>query len=179
MNKTSNEKDISGINIRRAKLGDEYGLVDLFKEGLKRKNFIYTGTNQVAKDRLKQVRKKLTGKHPDHITFLAMDKSKNKIIGSLGFGFRKAGRLRHRVDLGWMVHPDYQGRGIATAMLKKALKFAKEKGFKRAEAEMAIENKASWKLALKCGFKIEGTKKKALLTDDGRCIDTYIVGKLL
>lgn len=173
------EKDISEIKVRKAKLGDEYGMVDLFKEGLKRKNFIYTGTNKVAKDRLKQVRKKLTDKHPDYINFLAIDKSKNEIVGSLGFGFRKTGRLRHLVDLGWMVHPDYQGKGIATKMLTQSLKFAKKKGFKRAEAEMAIENKASWKLALKCGFKIEGTKKKALLTDDGRYIDTYIVGKLL
>ena len=88
-------------------------------------------------------------------------------------------RLRHRGELGWGVHPDYQGKGIATKMLTEALKFAKKKGFKRAEAEMAIENKASWKLALRCGFKIEGTKKKAMLTDDGRYIDTYIVGKIL
>lgn len=59
-----------------------------------------------------------------------------------------------------------------------ALEFAKKKGFKRAEAEMAIKNKSSWKLAKKCGFKIEGIKKKALLTDDGRYIDTYVVGKV-
>lgn len=179
MNKTSNKKDTSEIKIRRAKLGDEYRMIDLFKEGFKRKNFIYTGSNKVAKGQLDKIRKNLSKKHPDFINFLAIDKKKNKIIGSLGFGFRKTGRLRHRVDLGWGVHPDYQGRGIATAMLDKALKFAKEKGFKRAEAEMAIENIPSWKLALKAGFKIEGTKKKALLTDDGRYIDTYIVGKLL
>lgn len=34
-------------------------------------------------------------------------------------------------------------------------------------------------MALRCGFSIEGTKKKALLTDDGKYIDTYIVGKIL
>jgi RimJ/RimL family protein N-acetyltransferase len=34
-------------------------------------------------------------------------------------------------------------------------------------------------MALKCGFKIEGIKKKAMLMDDGKYIDTYIVGKIL
>ena len=47
------------------------------------------------------------------------------------------------------------------------------------EAEMAIKNVWSWKMALKLWFKIEWTKKKALLTDDGKYIDTYIVWKIL
>ena len=81
--------------------------------------------------------------------------------------------------MGWGVHPEYQGKGIGTKLLKESLKYAKKKGFKRAEAEMAIENKGSWKMALKNGFKIEGKKEKALLTDDGRYIDTYIVGRIL
>ena len=70
-------------------------------------------------------------------------------------------------------------KGVGTKLLRTALQFAKKKGFKRAEAEMAIKNKGSVKLAKKLGFKIEGTKKKALLTDDGKYIDTYIVGKIL
>jgi len=78
-----------------------------------------------------------------------------------------------------MVHPDYQGRGIATKLLKALLVEAKKKGLKRAEAECAVANVASWKLAKKCGFKIEGKKIKALITDDGKSIDTYIVGRLL
>jgi RimJ/RimL family protein N-acetyltransferase len=87
--------------------------------------------------------------------------------------------MRHRVDYGLGVHPDYFGRGIGTKLLKFVLDDAKKSGFKRIEGEIAIKNKASWKMALKCGFKIEGIKKKAMLMDDGKYIDTYIVGKIL
>ncbi|HOW37042.1 MAG TPA: GNAT family N-acetyltransferase [Candidatus Pacearchaeota archaeon] len=174
------KKEISDVIIRKAKLGDEYGIVDIIREGLKRKTSNYTGTRKITQDKVEKTKKSLESKHPEGYHFVAVDKSTNKIVGSLWFGFRgNHSRLRHRGELGWGVHPDYQGKGIATKMLTEALKFAKKKGFKRAEAEMAIENKASWKLALRCGFKIEGTKKKAMLTDDGRYIDTYIVGKIL
>ena len=107
------------------------------------------------------------------------DKLKQKIVAHIGYHFKKSGRDRHVIDLGWIVHPDYEGQGIGSKMLKSILEDAKKRGFKRAEAEMAIKNIGSWKIALKNGFKIEGIKKKALLTDDGEYIDTYIVGKIL
>ena len=110
---------------------------------------------------------------------IPVDKLKQKIVAHIGYHFKKSGRDRHVIDLGWIVHPDYEGQGIGSKMLKSILEDAKKRGFKRAEAEMAIKNIGSWKIALKNGFKIEGIKKKALLTDDGEYIDTYIVGKIL
>ena len=59
------------------------------------------------------------------------------------------------------------------------MKEAKRKGFRRIEAEAAVENAGSVKLAKKCGLKIEGRKKAGLLLDDGRYVDTYIFGKIL
>jgi len=52
-------------------------------------------------------------------------------------------------------------------------------GFKRAEAEIAVPNKASVKIAQKTGFKIEGRKEKSFLLDNGKYVDGYIVGKVL
>ncbi|MEK6848576.1 MAG: GNAT family N-acetyltransferase [Nanoarchaeota archaeon] len=171
---------MNDILIRKAKPGDEIGIAQIRKEGLIRKNWLYTGGNKApSKEKIKKMRKDLSTKNPENICLVAVDKSREKIIGSIFGGFKKDGRLRHRIELGWGVHPDYQGRGIGTRLLETMLQQAKKKGFKRAEAEMAIENIASWKLALKFGFKIEGVKKRALLTDDNRYIDTYIVGKLI
>jgi putative acetyltransferase len=172
------EKSKIEVIIRRAKLGDEKGIIEMQKEGLKRKNWIYTGSNSASKKRLNKLRESFKSKSPDSYSFVAIDKTRNKIVGSTIFSFKKKGRIRHRIDLGWGVHPDYQGKGIGTRLLKTALEFAKKKGFKRAEAEMAVKNKSSWKLAKKCGFKIEGIKKKALLTDEGKYVDTYVVGKV-
>jgi RimJ/RimL family protein N-acetyltransferase len=169
-----------GILIRKAKLGDEMGLAELVRIGIKTKNWIYTGTNSIPdKNKIEKIRKGLADKNSEIFSFIAIDKKNKKIVGSMISSFKRKGRVRHRIDMGWGVHPNYQGNGIGTRLLKESLSYAKKKGFKRAEAEMAIENKGSWKLALKNGFKIEGKKKKALLTDDGRYIDTYIVGRIL
>jgi RimJ/RimL family protein N-acetyltransferase len=168
------------ILVRKAKVGDEKGVVEMIKEGLKRKTSKYTGNNKVPNaEKIAKMRKQYENWGDDGFFFLAIDKKTKKVVGSIMCGFKSIGRLRHRIDCGWGVHPDYQGQGIATKLLNTLLTYAKKKGFKKAEAECAIENIASWKLAKKCGFEIEGTKKKALLTDDGRYIDTYIVGKVL
>jgi RimJ/RimL family protein N-acetyltransferase len=171
--------NMAEIIIRKAKPGDEKGIAELAREGLRRKNFLYTGNNQpFSKERIERMKKALSSRNPDSYSFVAIDSSNNQLAGSVIFSFKKKGRLEHRVDLGWAVHPDYQGRGIGSRLLRTALSYAKERGFKRAEAEVAIENVASVKLAKTLGFRIEGIKKKALLTDDGRYIDTYVLGRV-
>ena len=42
-----------------------------------------------------------------------------------------------------------------------------------------IKNAASIKLLGKFGFKREGIKKRAFISDSGKYLDTYIYGKLL
>lgn len=165
------------ITYRLGKVGDEKGIMALIKEGIERKNWIYNGSN-VAPDK-KKLAKYRDGlkKGSGSISVLAFDGK--KVVGSSNAFGKSHGRTRHRVELGWGVHPDYQRKGIATTMAKMLVVEAKKRGFKRIEAECAVENVASWKLAKKCGLKIEGKRKGGLLTDDGRYIDTYLLGKVL
>jgi len=164
------------IIIRKAKAGDEKGLDELSREGLKRKDWKYTGRNLPAKNN-KRTKERLTSK--ENLVLIAVDKLCNKIIGSTTISFKKTGRTRHRVNLGWGVHPDYQGKGIGTELVTEALKLAKKKRFKIATTEVAFENKASIKLAKKCKFKIIATIKKGLLTDDHRYIETALLWREL
>ncbi len=165
------------ITYRLAKVGDEKEVAELIREGIERKNWFYTSKNTVPD------KKKILGmrdsykKGSNNISVLAFNNK--KVVGSVSASFKKTGRTRHRVEIGWGVHPDYQGQGIATNLVKILLDEVRKRGFKRVEAECAIENKASWKLAKKFGFKIEGRRKGGLLTDDGRQIDTYILGKVV
>jgi len=171
------------VTIRKAKSGDEISVAKMIAEGLKRKNWLYNGGNKIPdRTKITRMHKQYQNWGEESFVFLAVDNKSKKVVGSISGSFKQTGfasRIRHRIDCGWGVHPDYQGQGIATKLLNTLLKYAKKEGFKRAEAECAIENVPSWRLAKKCGFKIEGTKKKALLTDDGRYIDTYIVGRIL
>lgn len=43
--------------------------------------------------------------------------------------------------------------------------------------EMKTENRISIKLAKKGGFKIEGKIKNGLLMDNGKSVDTYMLGR--
>jgi len=168
-----------GIIIRKVKAGDERGVNEILKAGLKAKNFCYIRRIKPWNSReLKEAGKLYSSKNPSSYTLVAVDKEKNKIIGACHSGFKKEGRTRHVVDFGWFVHPNYQGKGVASSLMKKALDHASHRGFKRAEAEIAVKNTASLKLAKKFGFKVEGVKKKGFLTDEGEYIDLLVMGKL-
>jgi len=170
---------MNDIVIRKAKKGDETGIARMIKEAIKKKAWPYTGMVKYTKQKFHSLKKLLASKSKTVIIFVAEDRVNKRIAGNSNYSFQKSGRLRHRVDIGWMVHPDYMRKGIGTRLLNAVLEDAKKKGYKRAEAEVAVENKASLKLAKKYCFKIEGRKRKALLLDDERMVDTYVFGKLL
>lgn len=166
------------IEIRKARVGDERGIADIQKEGIERGKFIYLNTNQpYSKEQIKNLAKELKSDSKNNLVFIAI--LDRKIVGSLRFSNRENSRKSHIVDMGWLVHPDYQGRGIGTRLLDAAIKYAKSRKFKKIEIEVAEENIASIKLAKKFKFLKEGTRKKALRLDDGKYIDMYIFGRLL
>jgi putative acetyltransferase len=168
------------IVIRKAKPGDEKGIAENFKEGLERGFYCYTGSNKpFDKKKIVKMRKSIAKPERNECSVVAVDKDTCKIVGSALFSGKKEGRLSHRIEFGWGVHPDYAGKGIGTKMVKFLLKEAKKRGFKKAHAETAVENKASIRLAKKCGFCIEGKRKAGLKCDDGGYVDTYIFGKVL
>ncbi len=70
----------------------------------------------------------------------------------------------------------HRRRGL---LVKKDDVIAERLELKRLEAEMVAKNTASVRLAEKFGFKREGTKRKAFLSDDGKYLNTYIYGELL
>ncbi len=172
------EFDLSKLKVRLAKPEDAEGVAEIFKIGLGTKNFSMTGRRTPwDKKEIEKARKNYLDQGKGHFFFVAeFDK---KIIGTMGYSFYSRGRTRHRGDLGWMVHPDFQGKGVGSKMMKFVLGFSKKRGFKRLEAEVAVKNKGSILLAKKFGFKIEGIKKKGLILDNGKHLDTYLFGKLL
>lgn len=168
------------IEIRQARKGDAKGIVK-FRNDMTRKGFgNYTGTNRMltAKD-IKRYDAGYAKHSRDDIIMVAVDRDNGRVVGVSGFKAKSTGRTRHRGESGWMVHHDYWGRGIATMLQMAVMKEARRRGFKRVEAEAAVVNTASVRLARKLGFKIEGRRKAGLLLDNGKYADTYLFGKLL
>jgi RimJ/RimL family protein N-acetyltransferase len=168
------------IDIRKARNGDAKPLIELSNEGLRRKFFVYDGGGYFKgrKDIIK-TNQRFMKQDKRNFTLLAIDKKRNTIVGWCSVSGNERGRTRHRVDLGWLVHPDYVRKGIATRLVQNAIRELKKASIKRVEAEAAIKNIASLKLAKKLGFKIEGKKRKGLLLDNGKYVDTYIFSKIL
>ncbi len=95
---------------------------------------------------------------------ILLAKYKEQIVGFLGL-WRLGRFMEHVASLGVSVHPDYWGRGIATRLIKSAIKLAREKEFRRLEIETLAENTAMRRAAVKAGFKLERIRKDRILKD--------------
>lgn len=169
------------IIFRLAKLSDAVGIAAIFKKGLQENKFLYTGTNEYTVKKFFDLKKYLQSgnKESGNRFFVAVDSLSKEILAMCDYSFRSDGRVRHEVHLGWSVGVNHSGEGIGTKIVKFALADATKRGYKRAEAQAAVANVASWKLAMKLGFVIEGLKRKGLLLDNGKYADVYVMGKLL
>ena len=87
--------------------------------------------------------------------------------------------MKHRGELSWGVHPSNPRRRLGTRLIAATLKEASARGFTKAEVEAAKGNLPSVRLAMKCGFKVEGVKKRGIRLDNGRYEDTIIFGKAI
>lgn len=58
----------------------------------------------------------------------------------------------NKIELGYVIHPDYHNQGYATEALKEAIKDLFQKGFSEIIAGAFEENVASYKVMEKCGM---------------------------
>ncbi len=114
----------------------------------------------------------------DHLLVAEVeDKGAKKVVGMIGMNVNRNPRLRHSAGIGIMVHTDYQGRGIGTALFKKAIDIADNwLMLVRLELGVFVENERAVKLYQALGFQIEGTKKYAAIRN-GQYADEYIMAR--
>lgn len=167
------------ITIRKAKKGDAKGFVNFWNEGFRRGHFKYTGAMLRGKEDIKKFEGVYSKNKNNQFTFFAIDSKTGKIVGVCSFVAKEKGRTRHMGESAFATHPDYSRKGIGTKLLRTVLNEAKKRGFKRIEIEAALDNIASIRLARKFGFEIEGKKKAGFILDNGKYVDTYILGKIL
>ena len=58
------------------------------------------------------------------------------------------------LELGWVIHPDFWGRGYATEAVRAAIRALHEEGFRVVYAGAFAENKASIRVMQKCGMHL-------------------------
>jgi RimJ/RimL family protein N-acetyltransferase len=91
-------------------------------------------------------------------------KQNDRVAGFLGL-WRLGGYMDHVAAIGVSVHPDFWGKGIATHLMKAAIKLAKKSGILRLEIETRSDNMAMRHVAEKAGFKLEKIRRKRVQKD--------------
>ena len=80
-------------------------------------------------------------------------------------------------EAGYWVAPWGRRRGLASTALRTMTEFAFAQGLQRVEVRVATKNFASLNVALRAGFQIEGTLRRAGLTHDGP-VDLLVLSRL-
>lgn len=93
--------------------------------------------------------------------------AENKMIGTVGF--TQLDKENLVAEIGYVINPEYAGKGIATEAVWAVLGYAfNHLGMQRIEARYMIGNDASLRVMEKCGMKKEGILRSALLVKDVR-----------
>lgn len=100
-----------------------------------------------------------------------------RVEGFLGI-HRMSKRMKHVGEVGIMIHPEYQRKGIGTKLLKAAIRLASKKGYRRLEADTLATNVAMRKIAQKAGFKLEGVRKMRI-RKNGQYLDEALMAIIL
>lgn len=86
----------------------------------------------------------------------------DKMIGTCGF--TRFNLPNNSAEIGYVINPEYSGRGIAAEAARSVLKFGfEELGLNRIEAKFMVGNDASRKVMEKLGMSYEGVARSAVL----------------
>lgn len=102
-----------------------------------------------------------------------------KVVGSASISQNLRARITHSGGFGLLVHADYWGQGIGSALTAAALDLADNwLGLMRVELEVFADNPAAIHIYEKFGFEIEGTRRMAMFGGDGRFHDEHVMARL-
>lgn len=77
-----------------------------------------------------------------------------------------------QADLGWVVHPDHRGQGVATEAVREVLRICFEDlGLRRVVAECFLANESSWRLMERVGMRRETHNVRDSLHRSGEWLD--------
>jgi ribosomal-protein-alanine N-acetyltransferase len=113
---------------------------------------------------------------PRHYMIWAVEEKKSKrVVGMINY-FRRDLRER-RVEVGWLIQPDVQGKGYMTEAGRALLRYLIDTlGVHRVEALIRPENKPSAALAKRLGFRLEGGPIRDRWLVDGQWRSVMLYG---
>ncbi len=146
--------DSRRIRLRPFRAGDLKALHALYGNA---ENLRYWGTDHSPSlDATRRMMRWHVAYHPAHYVLWAVEERKSRrLIGMINYHRRD--RRERRVDVGWIVSPDAQGKGYMTEAGRTLIRYLIDTlKVHKIEALIRRENKPSAALARRLGFRLEG-----------------------
>jgi RimJ/RimL family protein N-acetyltransferase len=142
----------AGILVRPARPGDARTFLDAFRSVAAERRFIQTETvSHPARFYRRRFRRSWDERSADVV---ALDGE--RVVGSLSIRRNDQRPVRHVATLGMFVVASHRGRGIGTALMDDAVRWARDFGVERLELTVYPHNAAAIALYRKFGFVQEG-----------------------
>ncbi len=145
-------------------------------EILSNPNFLYFDVQVKSVEEEREWLKKNPEKREKNLEYNYAILYEDELLGAVGIAMDP--RRPHIGEIGYFIDEKYWGKGITTEAVKQAEKIAFEDlGLVRVEIRMEPENKASERIAIKCGYTKEGLVRKAYKRD-GEYRDCLLYAKV-
>ncbi|HCZ06914.1 MAG: hypothetical protein PWP37_1504 [Thermotogota bacterium] len=168
------------ILIRKARVDDASSVVEFLKQVVTETNFLITLPEEVPSVKDEEFFIERINSHPNSLMLLALDPVNNdRVVGVLTFSGSNRRKVKHAGEFGISVLREYQGRGIATAMLNHLFQWARSRGIKKINLRVMAGNTRAIALYTKLGFEFEGVCKRAVRQKDGSYEDLIFMGRWL
>jgi RimJ/RimL family protein N-acetyltransferase len=113
----------------------------------------------------------------DHATFAVHDATSGRLLGNVSL--HQIDHEQADAEIGYRVAPWARGQGVATAAVAAASRWAfGALDLLRIELCHATVNPASCRVALKAGYRVEGTLRQSYIYGDGRRYDEHLHARL-
>lgn len=104
----------------------------------------------------------------------------DQVIGLVSVMTDRHPQINHVGDIFIAVLKDYWGQGLGGILLEETIAWSEVSGIiRRLELTVQKRNHRAVSLYQKCGFEIEGTKKRGAKTSKGEWLDLYYMGRLI
>jgi RimJ/RimL family protein N-acetyltransferase len=146
------DRDGEAFVVRPSRSSDAPSFLDLYRTVVREERYVRT---EAIRRGTRYYRKSLAKSwEPDEANLLAVHGG--RVIGQLGISREENPVTRHVASIGMMVAPDWRGRGVGSALLSEALRWAHEMGVEKVALSVYPDNEPARALYRKFGFVEEG-----------------------
>jgi L-phenylalanine/L-methionine N-acetyltransferase len=138
--------------IRPARPGDAASFLEMWRDVVAERRFVRT---EVVRRGRRYYRKRFKDSWTDeHASLMAIHGT--AVIGNLDVSREEGPVTRHIASIGMAVAPAWRGRGVGTALLSEALRWAQDVGVEKLALSVYPHNDVARSLYRKFGFEEEG-----------------------